>query len=117
MQDQNGAFAYKIERLEIEVAAIKVQLERYVPVKENELQLRYIKEALERIERDVQLSKGQLEEMTNKVILAEREAQKRDSAQRESQDALQIKVLWGTVSTVMAVLIAVLVGYITHFFH
>ena len=117
LSDQTPAITFRITALERDVADLKEQLNRYVPVRENELQLKSIRDTADRIEREVQEARKQLEIVNSKLVTQETEAQKREAAQRESQAALQIKVLWGIVSTIIGLLIAVLVGYITHFFH
>ena len=114
--DQAPAITFRIIALERDVADLKDQLNRYVPARENDLQLKSIRDAVERIEQEMQEARKQLESLNHKLILQEREAQERDAAQRESQATLQIKVLWGTVSTAIAVLAGVLIGYITHLF-
>lgn len=114
--DQN-TLAYRVTSLERDVVELRDQLNRYVPVRENELQLKSMRDTTERIEHEVQEARKQLEGMNTKLILQDQEAQKRDAAQREGQAALQIKVLWGTVSTVIAVLTSVLIGYVTRLFH
>ena len=50
--------------------------------------------------------KGQVSDMTNQI-----------TKQREEHDKIQIKVLWFVVSSTLAILSAILVGYITHLFH
>lgn len=108
---------FRINSLEQGVAELKKQLNLYVPIRENDLQLKSIRDIVERIEYDVHAAKRQLEDVSNKLSLQENESQKRDAEQRESQAQLQIKALWGVVSLILAILTGVLVGYITHFFH
>jgi predicted nucleic acid-binding Zn-ribbon protein len=116
LPDQTPAITFRIIALERDVTALKDQLNRYVPVRENELQLKSMRDTVDRIERDVQEARRQLEGLNAKLIMQDREAQERDATQRESQSALQIKVLWGTVSTVIVVLTSILIGYVTHLF-
>lgn len=117
-QQPENTIAYRVDIIEREVAALKLQLERYVPVRENELQLKSIRDTVERIERDVQEAKRQIGDVNTKLVTQETESQRRDNAQRESQSALQIRVLWFIVSTVIVILTGVLVAYATHtFFH
>lgn len=117
MQQDHATLIYRIEALERMVQQLQTQLQQYVPAKENELQLRIIKETVERIEREVGNAKLQLTDLNTKLVASESEAQKRDAAQRESQDKLQIRILWGAISVVITILSLVIVGYITHFFH
>ena len=116
MQQPENTIVYRMEVVEREVANLKQQLDRYVPVRENELQLKSIRDTVERIERDVGEAKKQLGEMNTKLQTADRETQARDQQQRENLAALQIKVLATVVTTVIGGLVAILVGYITHVF-
>ncbi len=113
---QIPAFAFRIGALERDIADLRQQLHLYVPAKENELQLNNIQESVEHIEQDVQWLKKKLEELNNKLMDQELAAQHRDAVQRESQAALQIRVLWGTISVIMTIMTSVLVAYITHMF-
>lgn len=116
MQTPENTILFRISAIEQDIAGLKQQLDRYVPVRENELQLKSIRDTVERIERDVQTTKQQIEQMNTRFVASESESERRDAAQRESQAALQIKVLWGIVSSVIAILTAILIGYVTHFF-
>ncbi len=98
------------------VQQLRDQLSQYVPAKENELQLRSIRETVERIEREVSNAKNQLTDLNTKLAVSEVEAQKRDSAQKESQDKLQIRVLGGIVSIFVAILLSIIAAYATHIF-
>lgn len=111
-----ATLTFRIEVLERMVQQLQTQLQQYVPAKENELQLRSIRETVERIEREITNAKQQLTDLNTKLVVSESEAQKRDAAQRESQDKLQIRILWGAVSVIITILSLVIVGYITHFF-
>lgn len=88
---------YRLNALEQQVAQLHNQLQMYVPVRENELQLQAIKTAVERIEEDVKDTKTQVTVM------------------KESQDKLQIRVLLGIVTTIITLLCSILVAYISHF--
>jgi hypothetical protein len=114
--DQTPAITFRIIALERDVANLKNQLNHYVPIRENDLQLKSIRDTVDRIERELQEARRQLEDVNVKLIKQDREAQERDATQRESQAALQIRVLWGTVSTIIVILTSILIGYITHFF-
>lgn len=108
---------YRIEALERMVQQLQTQLQQYVPAKENELQLRIIKDTVERIEREVSSAKAELTNLNTKISDSEVKSQERYASQRESQDKLQIRVLWGAVSTVIAILVGVIIAYLTHFIH
>lgn len=112
-QDQ-ATLVYRIEVLERLFRELQIQLQQYVRSSENELNLRSIKDTLGRIENELGLAKTQLTELNTKLTASEIEAQKRDAAQRESQDKLQIRVLWGAVSVIITILSLVLVNYLTH---
>jgi len=116
MQQPEPTIAYRIDAIEREVAALRSQLERYVPVRENELHLQSIRSTVERIEREVQDAKKQAADLNTRLFAQQAESERRDTAQRESQAALQIKVLWGVVSLVIAVLSAVLIAFLTGLF-
>jgi hypothetical protein len=89
---------YRLNFLEQQVSQLHSQLQLYVPVRENELQLQAIKSAVDRIEEDVKDTKKQVGEM------------------KDSQDKLQIRVLIGIVTTVVTILSGIVVAYIAHFF-
>lgn len=75
---------------------LHTQLQLYVPVRENELQLQVITSTVERIEGDVKETKKQVGEM------------------KEAQDKLQIRILWGIVSLVITILSGILIAYVSH---
>lgn len=77
---------------------LHTQLQLYVPVRENELQLQAIKSTVERIEDDVRSTKLQVSEM------------------RDEQDKLQIRVLLGLVTTIVTILSGILIAFVSHFF-
>lgn len=111
------ALTFKVETIEHEVSRLRDQLQSYVPARENDLKLQSIQDTVKRIEADVGKAKEQLLEMNGKLTKQEQESQARDAQQREAQDKLQIRVLWGIVSTVLAVLVGVLIAYLTHLIH
>jgi predicted nucleic acid-binding Zn-ribbon protein len=115
--DHTSEIAFRLSSTERDVTDLKEQFQRYVPVRENDLQLKNIHDSVERIEIYVQQARKQLDDVNSKLGTQEREAQERDAKQRESQAALQIKVLWGTVSTIITILTSILIGYVTHLFH
>ena len=97
--------AYRLESLEKDIERLNMQLTNYVPVRENELKLQSIQDIVKRIESEITGAKLQLTDITKQL-----------DKQRESQDKLQIRMLYGIVATVVTVLSGVLIGYITHFF-
>jgi uncharacterized protein (DUF3084 family) len=101
---------FRLDSLEKELIEVKKQLGMYVPLRENDLQLKIIRETVDRVEK-------QLASLDEKILAQEFEMQKREAAAQRRQASLQIKILWGTVSTIIGLLTSVLVGYITHLFH
>lgn len=89
---------YRLDSVEQRVSQLQNQLQQYVPMRENELQLQVITSAVERIEDDVKSTKAQVTEM------------------KEAQDKLQIRMLLGIVSTIITILSGIVVSYIAHFF-
>lgn len=112
-QDQ-ATLVYRIEVLERLFRDLQMQLQQYVRSSENDLHLRSIKDTCERIERELGLAKTELTNLSTKLAESEVEAQKRYADQRESQDKLQIRVLWGAISVIITILSLVIVNAITH---
>lgn len=111
------AVEFHVESAEKNIEQLRSLLANYVRTPEYELKVQSIKEAVQRIEADVNGAKTQLMEINAKLATQEAESQKRDAAQRESQDKLQIRVLWWIVATIISIASAVLIGYLTHIFH
>lgn len=112
-QPDQATLIYRIESLERLFHDLQQQLQQYVRSSENNLHLQAIRETCERIERELTLAKNQLTDLNTRLVVSESEAQKRDAAQRESQDKLQIRILWGAVSVIITILSLVIVGYLT----
>ena len=93
-----GTIIYRLNTLEQQVVQLHNQLQLYVPMRENELQLQVITSAVERSEDDVKETKRQVGEM------------------RDAQDKLHIRVLLGIVTTIVTILSGIVVAYIAHFF-
>ena len=117
MPNELNTLSYRLDNVEKNLQHLSGQLSLYVPQRENELQLRAIQDSVHDIKDDVTEIRKQLNDLSNRLISQETEAQKRDALQRERQDKQQIKILLWTVTTIVALGSAVLVGYITHFFH
>jgi chromosome segregation ATPase len=105
---------YQMKTMENDIAYLKSQLTLFEPARESDLKLSRINDTVGRIETELSKVKDRLEGMNTRMVTQEQDTQKRDAEQRESQDKLQIRVLWGIVSTVIAILSAVLIGYLTH---
>lgn len=116
MQQPENTIVYRVDSIEREVAGLKQQLERYVPVRENDLQLQSIRSTVERIERDVVEAKKAVQDVSTKLVMQEAESERRDTAQRESQASLQIKVLFWIVSAVITIMTGLLIAYANHIF-
>jgi chromosome segregation ATPase len=115
--EQLSEYKYRFSSLEKDVSEVKQQIRCYVSSKENDLKLRSIQLTLDRMEQDVQEAKKRLTEVNSQLTLQEMEGQKQNSDLRESQASLQIRVLWGTVSTIITILTSILIGYLTHLIH
>jgi hypothetical protein len=116
-QNQISGLLFRLDSVEKDIVSLRQQLNLYEPVRENDLKLQIIKDTTLRIESELGKVKERIESLNAKMVAQEQESAKRDAEQREANDKLQIKVLWGVVSTVLAIGTAVLIGYITHFFH
>jgi outer membrane murein-binding lipoprotein Lpp len=101
--NQYNTLTYRVTALERDVTDLRAQIQTYVPQKENELQLSFIRAAVDRIEKDVSSVKTQVTGVDEKV-----------TAQKESQDKLLIRILWGIVSTIIAIVVVVAGYYFTH---
>lgn len=104
----------RINTVEQQVKQVQTELHQYVPASVNDLQLQSIRSSVDRIEHDVSDMRAQLTDMNNKLAKQETEARQRDADQRESQANLQIRVLYGIVSAVLAVFVGVLIAFFTH---
>lgn len=91
------------QQVQTQLQQVHTQLQSYVPASMHDLQLQSIRSSVDRIEHDVGEMKRQFNELNTEL-----------TTQRENQDKLQIRVLWGIVSLVITVLTAVLIGYLTH---
>jgi hypothetical protein len=116
-QEPVATLLYRVEVMEKDIGYLKSQLNLYEPTRENDLKLSRINDTVGRIETELSKVKDRLEGMNTRMVTQEKEYRDRDDAQRASQDKLQIRVLWGIVSTVIAILSAVLIGYLTHIIH
>lgn len=109
--------AYRIQTIEEQLKNIQAQLHQYELARENDLKFQNMRAEVDRLERDQAEIKAEQARITARMIEQQAESERRDTAQRESQAALQIKVLATVVTTVIGALVAILVGYITHIFH
>lgn len=93
-----STISYRLDSVERQVIQLHTQLQLYVPVRENDLQLQAIKSTVERIEDDVKATKMQVGEM------------------KDAQDKLQIRVLLGLVTTIVTILSGILIAFVSHYF-
>lgn len=100
------ALTYRVAAVEQRVQRIEDVLHTYVPARENELQLKSVNDTTQRIETEVQDIKASLTDLAEKI-----------AGQRESQDKLQIRVLYAVISVIITILSGVLVAYLTHWIH
>lgn len=113
MPNEFNTLAYRLDSVEKQLGHLSGQLSLYVPQRENELQLRAIQDSVRDIKDDVAEMRRQLGELTTKLINQEVEVQKRDAAQRERQDKMQIRALGAIVSSVLVIVAGVVVFLIT----
>ena len=114
MQPDFSTLSYRLDGIEKQIGVLQNQLQHYVPVRENELQLRSIQDSVRDVKSDVAEIRKTINEMAQKMIEQENAARERDNAQRESQDKLQIKVLWGIMSIIIAIVVGVVIYWLTH---
>lgn len=126
--DPLPTLSFRMELVERVVQQLKDQLNSYVPVRENDLQLRIIRETVERTEKEVtsikvqmeheqESNKGQLRGLVEEINHLKIDLQEKDARQRESQNKLQIRVLSGIVGSIIFILSTIIAGYITHILH
>ncbi len=108
---------YRVEAMEKDITQLKTQLNLYEPATMSELKLQRINDTVGRIESELSKVKERLETMNTHMVTQETEAQKRDALQRESQDKLVIRVLWGALSIVITIVSLAIVAYYTHILH
>jgi hypothetical protein len=96
----------RMNAAEQQIKQVQAELHEYVPASVNNIHLDNIRASVGRIERDVSGMSTQLTDLSTKL-----------AAQRESQDKLQIRVLWSILAAFFAVLGGVLINFFTHFIH
>lgn len=95
----DDAVLFRLRRAEEDIKDLQTRLNLYVPANVNDLRISNILEATTRIS-------AELQDVKTKVV-----------EQQERTAKIQINVLKGTVGTFVSLTVAILVGYITHFFH
>jgi hypothetical protein len=114
MPNEFNTISYRLDSVEKQLLQLQGQLSLYVPQRENELQLNRIQDSVRDIKDDVTEIRKQMQEISQKLIAQESEAQRRDAAQRERQDKMQIRALWAIVSVVLTVIGGCLIYFITN---
>lgn len=115
--DSVPSLLYRVETMEKDITQLKTQLNLYEPATMSELKLQRITDTVGRIESELSKVKERLEAMNTHMVTQETEAQKRDAQQRENQDKLVIRVLWGALSIVITIVSLAIVAYYTHILH
>lgn len=115
--DHLSTLTYRLAAVEHDIKAVRDQLNSYVPIRENELQLKIIQETVARIERDVIETKKQVSDLNTKLIAQELEARDRDNQQKQSQSNLQIKAMWAIIGIVITVVTGSLISYVSYLIH
>ena len=116
-EGQTTEFKYRLESFEKDLLGVKQQLQYYVSAKENDLQLKNIQTTVNRIELEIQDAKNRVDQVNKQLTTQEIEMQKQSSELRDSLSRLQIRILCGTVSTILTIFTSVLIGYLTHLIH
>jgi chromosome segregation ATPase len=114
MQPDFNTLSYRLDGIEKQIVVLQNQLQHYVPVRENELQLRNIQDSVRDVKTDMAEIRKTINDMAQKMIDQENAARERDNAQRESQDKLQIRVLYGAISVIITIMVGVIIFWITH---
>lgn len=117
VQEPVATLLYRLETMEREFTQLKVQLNLYEPTRESDLKIQRINDTVGRIEVELTRCKEKLETMNTTLIAQDSDSKKRDNETNENLNKLQIKVLWGIISTVIAVLVGILIGYANHLLH
>jgi len=119
ISDKITSLLLRINTIEQQIQQLQLQLvqvqQQYVLTNINDLHLQGIRGTAERIETDIKDLKISLLDVGQKLAAQVTVGQKRESNAQQGQDELKIRVLWGIVSTVITVLVALLIAYITHF--
>lgn len=110
---QFSAISYRVAAVEQEVNSLKLQLQSYVPARENDLQLQSIKATVERIERDIADARKQITEINTKLAVQENTSRDRDAQQSLNQYKIVNRVLFSIVGGVGTILVGVLIYYLT----
>ena len=98
-QEPITTLLYRVESVEKDVVQLKTQLNLYEPIRESDLKLSRINDIVVRIETDLKSVKEKVEDIA------------------EDQSRLQIRTLWYIVTTIVTILSALLIGYLTHIIH
>jgi chromosome segregation ATPase len=114
--DQIATLAFRISSLEQTVKDLQTQLHQYELARENDLKAQILRAEIDRVRADIADVKREQAEIEKKLIAQDLASQNQVASQRESQDKLQIRVLYGVVSTVVIIVSGVLIAFLTHHF-
>jgi hypothetical protein len=103
IQPDFNTLSYRLDGIEKQIGVLQNQLQHYVPVRENELQLRNIQESVHDVKDDVAEIRKTINDMAQSI-----------NAQRESQSQLQIRALYIIVSAGLIVVTGVITFWLTH---
>jgi predicted house-cleaning noncanonical NTP pyrophosphatase (MazG superfamily) len=117
MNDNPNTISFRLSSVEEHIKELQGKLNSYVTERENDLRLKNIADLLNRIVSDIEQVKESNKELNEKIIEQQNNFNSRFSFQQNAQSKTQIRILWGTVSTIIGLLTAVFAGYITHLFH
>jgi cation transport ATPase len=107
----------QIKQWQQQVQQLQQAQSQFVLTNVNDLHLLSIKSSADRIEDDIRDLKAQFADLSEQLSAQGTDAQNRETKQQQDQDQLKIRILWGIVSTIIGFLLALLVAYLTHFFH
>jgi len=112
-----GTLEYRVRSIEQNVMQLQSELRLYVPASVNDLQLQSIRTTVERIQNDVKDAKEQVSHLSLQLSTQVTGLSTQLSNQAKEQDQLQIRGLKWFAVTVVGILAALLVAYLTHLIH
>lgn len=114
-QDQQQSFIlYRLTSVEQKTHEIEQKFDRYATAKEQELQLKPTVDLVQRLQLDIANVKLQLQADIAGVKSEVQDISKQLDQQKETFDKFQIRILWGFVAFVLAIISAILIAYLTH---
>ena len=121
MQQDTSLLFTRVEILERTVQFLQKQFDQYFlmkdNIKENETQLRLIKETIEQIKKEILEIKQDIKDVDVQIAKQTAISQEMHTEFKTSQDKLVIQVLAYVVGTIVTVGGLIVVGIVTHFIH